>query len=208
LRGIVLRIKGATKDHYCIKPEYFPRNKYIQFDARYSSDRYQDGVYQRIKNFVVDQNLYKIIDVGCGSGYKLLKYFGEYDTLGLEMSSTYKFLREKYPFRKWEISDFNNPPKQEFDIVISIDVIEHLIDLDELITFLQAIKCDYIVLSTPDRKKLSLFSHFRPTNIHHIREWSQLEFCEYVSSCFTIRRSEVIDHHDHLIIAQKRSGNQ
>jgi hypothetical protein len=30
------------------------------------------------------KNLQKIIDVGCGSGYKLVKYLGDYETIGFE----------------------------------------------------------------------------------------------------------------------------
>ena len=42
-------------------------------------------------------NLYTIIDIGCGSGFKLIDILGKYDTIGIETEPCFTFLKEKYP---------------------------------------------------------------------------------------------------------------
>jgi hypothetical protein len=203
-RYICLWIKGLYKDEFCIKSDYCPRSKYIQFDDRNNADEYQDAIYKQIRNFAFEVGASRILDIGCGSAFKLLKYLDKFDTLGLEMPNTFEYLKKKYPDRNWCLSNFNNPPIQKFDIVISVDVIDHLLHTDELLVFIKKINCDYVILSTPDRSKLGIFAQYRPINIYHVREWSRDEFVDYVSINFSVIKSEVLDHHDHFLIAIKR----
>ena len=95
--------------------------------------------------------LESVLDVGCGSAYKLVTYLGEYERTGLELPDTVHVLRERYPDRDWGLSDFAVRHGLSADVVICADVIEHLVDPDELMLFLQGISFSYLVLSTPDR---------------------------------------------------------
>jgi len=134
--------------------------------------------------------LKSIIDIGCGSAYKLIKYLGQYDTLGLELSPTYEWLMEKYPSRRWMKSDFKLPGNISADLVLCADVIEHLRDPDELLAFIKRINCQYIIFSTPRREMLYRFWNRGywgpPKNKHHIREWSFSEFYQYISQSFDV----------------------
>ncbi len=202
--GLRYFTKGMKYDKYCIKVNYYTRKKYLHFDATKAKEEFQDKVYKGLQKFFNEKKLSSVLDVGCGSGYKLMKYFGDYETTGLEVPPALDELKVNYPDRIWEHSDFNNPTKKYFDLVMSIDVIEHLMNPEVLMEFISKLNCRYIALSTPDRSRLSIFSKFGPPwNKHHIREWSRQEFVNYVGQYFNVIVSEVVNGHEHFIIAEK-----
>ncbi len=195
---------GKTKDKYGIKVFYLPRSKYIHLDASSDNVAYQDRVYRAIKEFFIQENLTSLLDIGCGNGYKTMKYFGEHRTLGLEVPPALNYLQETYPGGKWQLSDFSTLPDGHYDMVMSVDVIEHLLDPNELMRFIAAIDCKYIALSTPDRSQLKRASHTGPPrNAHHIREWSREEFTEYVSRHLKVIKSGRGEPHEHYVICEK-----
>ncbi|MCD4672481.1 MAG: hypothetical protein K8R77_07455 [Anaerolineaceae bacterium] len=205
LRAAFFAMQGKTKDDYAITTAYLPRKTYHQFDDTLNADLFQDEVYQAARRFMTEQKLPGILDVGCGSGHKLMKYFSEEETLGLEMPGSLVFLQKKYPQRKWALSDFNHSPQGEFGLTISVDVIEHLTHPDDLLEFLKRLNCNYFLLSTPERSRLGLMSRFRSRNRCHLREWDQPEFIEYLSRHFQIVETGVVGHHDQYVIAARRS---
>lgn len=203
-KSILFSIAGIKRDRYGIKTQYIPRMRYIHLDTRASTDEFQDEVYENAKRFFDERNLSSVLDFGCGSGYKLLKYFSEYDTVGAELSPAYEYLQEQYPERKWIRSDFSMPPEGHFDLVICIDVIEHLKNPDDLLGFFLKLDFDYLLISTPDRERLGFLASFGPpNNLHHIREWGKQEFVDYVSGYLKVITSEVVSHHEHYLIAEK-----
>ena len=198
-------LAGKTRDHYCLKSLYWPRRKYLQFDGNVYTDEYQDEVYSEIKRIIEKNRLRSILDIGCGSGYKLMKYFGDYDTLGLEVQPALDFLKKQYPHKRWQFSNLKSSLGEKFDIVVSVDVIEHLTDPDELLTFISGIECRYIVLSSPDRARLSFVNWFGPpANPYHIREWSKKELVDYISKYFDVIDSKIVGRHDHVCVARKK----
>jgi hypothetical protein len=137
--------------------------------------------------------LESIVDIGCGSAYKLLTYLGDYETIGMEVPANVEALRRSFPERRWEVSEFSVKPDIRADVVICADVVEHLVDPDELLHYVKNIEHEYLVLSTPDRGLLykpwqrGFFGP--PTNQTHVREWTFREFHEYISLHF-----HIIDH--------------
>jgi hypothetical protein len=108
--------------------------------------------------------------------------------LGIDIPKTVSFLKEKYPTKSW--SD-QFVPVTGYDLIISSDVIEHLPDPDILLDLI--IQCDpkLIVLSTPERNLLCKIDHNGPPfNKAHVREWTMVEFYNYISS-----RLDVLDHY-------------
>jgi len=208
--GLSGEVKSFEHQNYFIKFDYVSRSSYTHYDDTKLKDEYQDEVYAAAYALANKHNLLQIGDIGCGSGYKLLKYFKDYKTVGFEINPTYKFLRKTYPKRVWIKSDFNKIPKQhQFDLLICSDVIEHLTNPDDLLNWISQFDFEYLVLSTPDRDILkSLQSHTGPpTNKAHVREWNAGELNQYVSEYF-----EIIDHfhgekekYDQIIIAKKKS---
>jgi len=175
---------------YCIHENYIERLNNEQFDDTIYTDEHQNEVYAYARQLFVENNYTNhVVDFGCGSAYKLLKYFKEKYTIGIEVKPTYKYLINKYPNRMWcESPRLPNTNIHPVDMVICSDVIEHVVNPDGLLESIYALKPKTIVLSTPDRDML--FNHNGPPkNVAHVREWSYKEFRQYISQYF-----EVEDH--------------
>lgn len=165
------------------------------------TDECQREVYTYAQSLMVTNNFKSIIDVGCGSGFKLIKYLGKFDTIGVDTEPCYSMLLSKYPNRKWLKS---GEPEQSFaehtlecDIVICSDVIEHIVNPVNLINYIKSIKSKYIIFSTPDRDVLRKMPRFGepawygpPVNKAHVREWTSSEFNNFISKYF-----EVVSYH-------------
>lgn len=174
---------------FCIVDGYKIREQNDFHDASNRTDEFQNEVYYYAKNLMVEKNLKSVADVGCGSAFKLHKYFKDYYTIGYDLEPTVIKLKERYPKGNWVISDFNSNPV-EVDLVICADVIEHVINPDELLLFIKKMKPSNVVISTPDRdilhEKLGRDYYGPPKNKHHVREWSFNEFHNYISGFFYI----------------------
>lgn len=183
-------ILGA-ESQYCIRGAYKHRAEYCYFDDTELTDEWQREVYQRTAKLMKDERLSSICDVGCGSGYKFVNYLGEYDTLGLDVPETVGFLKEKYPARKWDVSDLDDTSgAAKVDVVISADVVEHVLNPDQLLRFIASKARKWVILSTPDRDLVyDKYSPCRlgpPRNPSHMREWSFNEFRNFVSRYFGV----------------------
>jgi hypothetical protein len=107
--------------------------------------------------------------------------------IGLDVTETCVWLKKRYPHLTWMELDFKNPPTLQADLIIASDVIEHLLDPDDLMSYLEAIHPGYVVLSTPDRNLLRAGTHNGPPrNPAHTREWSFAEFEAYIASRFRV----------------------
>lgn len=187
----------SFKDHnYFIKEGYKSRNRYHHHDDRGLTDGSQREVYERAKALFDDQKFSSVADIGCGSAYKLMKHFSEAQTCGYEIEPTLSYLKEIYPDRTWMYSDLSKEPSEkDVDLIICSDVIEHLVDPDQLLNFINRFDFNYLVISTPDRDKLiTVQSNPRsqvgpPINPAHIREWSFSELRNYISEYF-----EIVEH--------------
>jgi len=173
-------------DRYCIREGYKCRSSVSHFDDRGNADRWQDEVYATARRVADEMGARKILDIGTGSGFKLIKYFSDLDTVGLELEPALSYLKEEYPDRKWEESNIESPEKHgDFDVLICSDVIEHIENPDDLMKFISGIGWRALVISTPARELLA--SKYGspesgpPNNPCHYREWTTDEFVEYLS---------------------------
>ncbi len=174
---------------YHIAVGYRHRQETVYFDDTALTDEWQREVYLEAATLMARNQLSTVYDVGCGSGYKLITYLGQYDTIGFDLPETVAFLRKKYPDRKW-ISELSDVGTAKADLVICADVIEHVLDPNILLDFLTTVCGHYLVLSTPDRsllhsQKSDLFLG-PPMNPYHVREWTFDEFAAYISEHFDI----------------------
>ena len=90
-----------------------PLTQYVDTDR--SSKRYQKRVYRYASKIHREG---RILDIGCGTAYKTLKYFRKAETLGLEIEPTLSMLRERFPDRCWEESNFTKIPKGRFSMIV------------------------------------------------------------------------------------------
>tara|TARA_R100000808_G_C2149107_1_gene157431 strand:- start:518 stop:1138 length:621 start_codon:yes stop_codon:yes gene_type:complete len=181
-----------TAKTYCIKEGYVTRDEYIQNIQIGSGDKFQDRVYAKAREVCERNNCMTVLDIGCGSGYKLIKYFSDKIFLGLELEPNLSWLKETYPHYHFQLSDFDNPPGGRFDLVICSDVIEHLLDPDQLLEFVQKLNFGTFVVSTPERDNMQLLQKGftwdgPPHNQYHVREWTEDEFEQYISETFNIQ---------------------
>ncbi len=171
---------------YSIKPSYVSRESVPHFDDTPFKDEFQDEVYKFAAGVVPEDS--GVLDVGCGSGFKLLKYFGHLSTIGFEVQPTLGYLRETYPERLWMAVGATLPGLG--GLVICSDVIEHVLDPDCVLDFIASLHPERVVISTPDRVELGLGTEDGPPrNIHHVREWTHDEFVEYLSPRFDIEKT-------------------
>lgn len=179
--------------NYYLKENYKSRTEYAHHDDTNYEDEWQLEVYLHALGLMKKFDLKNVVDIGCGSGYKLMTYLKEYNTIGLELGLNLENLNKKYPERKWLESNFGINHNLETDVLICSDVIEHIVDPDDLIEYINKINFKYLVLSTPDRdlcyESNSEFHDGPPRNQAHQREWNYNEFKEYISQSFNI-----IDH--------------
>jgi hypothetical protein len=217
---VIAEEKDFSAESYFIKKEYIARGEYHHHDDTNLKDEYQNEVYLAAYELAKEQGLERIADIGCGSGYKLLKYFGDLDTTGFEIEPTLSALRKMHPFNSWSLSDFSRQlkgPAACYDLLICSDVIEHVVNPDDLLNWINnQFTFQYLVLSTPDRDQLIHIwkdAHYGPqsqsgppVNWAHVREWSFSEFEKYISQYF-----EIVSHfhckgefYDQVIIAKQR----
>ena len=129
------------------------------------------------------------------SSFKLIKYFRDKPFTGLDLEPNLSWLKETYPYFDYRLSDFGNPPKDDFDLVICSDVIEHVLDPDQMMEFFNTINFKRLVLSTPERAIIQqvqrqmgwdVEENGPPANVCHVREWAKDEFAHYTSQTFDI----------------------
>lgn len=191
------------RNRYGIAPYYRCRTEYVHFDDTGMEDEWQLEVYLAARDRMISDHLTSVIDVGCGSGYKLVRYLGQFDITGVELAQTLAFLRDTYPERRWiEAAEFGRDAHHmAADVVICSDVIEHVVDPDRFVDLLKAIDFKYLYISTPDRRLAYKFlgrtglGFLRrgfwgpPGNPTHQREWTYAEFSRYLG-----RHFDVIEH--------------
>src|ERR1700678_251220 len=173
---------------YCIKPNYVSREDAQQGfeNEQRSKDEWQNEVYACAREIALERGFKSVLDLGTGGGFKLLKYFAEFETLGVDLPENVKFLREKYRNRKWE--SFFAGPGTAFDLVICADAIEHVDNPDTIIGYIKIAEPKAVVISTPDRALLPSGKDGPPFNPAHVREWTFEEFENYISQYFNIER--------------------
>lgn len=189
---------------YCIKDGYKHRTSEKFFNDTKNTDKFQKEIYKYARQLLDDMNLSSVLDVGCGSGYKLINNFD--NTVGADLESTVNFLKDKYPNREWMVSDFEDLNHGlEFDMILCVDVIEHVLCPDKLLTYLNSFNFVTGIISTPERDIIrGPLDMGPPYNTHHIREWNSEEFKKYVGMFFKIVDHKILNKHDQFVVVEQQ----
>lgn len=189
-------IDEARNRALCIHPLYASRPDAVAFDDRKLRDEWQGEVYAFAFRFAAERSLARVIDVGCGSGFKLMKYFSGYSTLGYELEPALVFLNETYPDREWAHGDDLHRHPLAGDLLICADVIEHLADPTGLLQLFARSTVRYIVLSTPALEILAERGQSPrlgpPNNQSHVNEWTTREFGDFVAMHLNVIEHTVV----------------
>lgn len=170
---------------YCLPNNYVERvdNNFFD-DTGFANDYYQKEVYEHAR--AIANGFHSVLDIGCGSSFKLVKNFSGFDIQGVDLLPTVEWLRKEYPEHSWQTE---LPDTAE--LIIAADVIEHVSDPDDFLQSIKYINPRKIVLSTPERAMLRVLQEDwcefgPPVNPCHVREWSFAEFEEYVGRFFKV----------------------
>ena len=190
---INLLLNYFKSEKYGIKQEYvanyLPR-AYI--DSEEMAAKYQAEVYKKAARLIKKYKLKNVVDVGCGHGVKLERFIKPVsrNITGIDTPISIGFCKDKYKFGKWVADDISKPYAKlstKHDLVMSVDVIEHLINPDDLVNYIKGLSKPggWVLISTPERDRLRGKTHNGPAgeaNPAHVREWNQKELKGYLTS--------------------------
>lgn len=187
-------------DYICNPAETFDADEaqYWDPDRADASLAYQADFYAWALSIIREQGLASIADFGCGTAAKLAWIHEQVPSLkccGLDQPNAISLCQSQYSFGEWLQCDLDSPESLEkrcFDLIVASDVIEHLENPDNLLATMRrfATPDTLLMLSTPERLMLRGEHTRRSGNRYHVREWSQLEFSQYLES----RDIEIISH--------------
>lgn len=153
---------------------------------------YQAEIYEVVANIGRHLKCDSIIDVGCGGAAKLVKLHPEFKVSGVDYGANIQRCRELYPFGNWFETDFETCDELSLgnvltanSMVVCADVIEHLRNPVNLLNCIRKmLECAKIAfISTPDRNlKGGLQDSGPPSNIHHVREWTNAELTNFIKN--------------------------
>jgi len=177
---------GVGPETYFLKPGYQSRAlpEYAVGDG--SETTYQPDIYVFAAAAARAIGATALIDVGCGRARKLVASAGALDTIGIDFGRNIEDCRLRYPARTWRACDLDRPhrlPVTPADlarsVIVSADVIEHLVHPEHLLASLrEALQwAPLLIVSTPERDLARGIVDFGPPgNPCHVREWNLAEF--------------------------------
>lgn len=174
--------------HYL--PEgYTPRAEHSHFLDVPTGIVYQPHVYELAVFLARRVGAKRIIDIGCGSGAKLLCIRNEFEILGVDCAATIPLFRQTLSSARWiecdlDQSDPTIPEELLRDaVVICADVIEHLRNPERLARYLADVSevAPFVLVSTPDRDRVrGWLDCGPPANRSHVMEWGAGEFLRFL----------------------------
>ena len=178
-----------------IKRGYTHRTTVVPHDDRGYEDSFQKEVYQRAASLMHEHQWQTVLDIGCGSGYKLEHYLGHFSATGVDFSPAIDQARVDHPQLTWINAEDFIAANHQADMIICADVLEHVEDPDAFMKSLMSVrnwKC--ILISTPERnKRRGLYHYGPPPNPAHYREWSMQELKRFVAHYCSVHSIEMIN---------------
>lgn len=176
------------------------RKDFNDFDLVYNrwkkrkqlKDRSQMKMYHAIANcYAVGKS---VIDVGCGMGigtnllgHEALGAWGvDINQDNVDIASAL-FDSRKTKFHQMDITAPMERPFATFDLIVCIEVIEHVKDYEAVFAglkkFYDPARRSVFFISSPNRNSDRLGKE-KPNNVHHVREWTAGEFYEILTKQF------------------------
>ena len=202
-----MEVAWPALPHYGIRSDYIPNRVNLSLDSVSGttywtperiarSGRHQFAAYAAAARLARTIGAGTVVDIGCGVATKLNHFFArDFDIIGIDQAPAIDLCRTLHTHGTYIAESFEAPRYElrsvapAVDLLISSDVIEHLEDPDQLLSYIRAVvrESTHIVLTTPERHALLGRDARQPLNPAHIREWSWEEFRHYIeASGFTI----------------------
>lgn len=154
-----------------------------------TSAAFQYHVYAWAARIIGERALASLLDIGCGPGTKLASLIAPVcdDIEGIDQPAgvaAAERLGAPGTYRSVDLETPEVAPWRAFDLVLSADVIEHLLDPDPMLDLIRA--CCHagslVLLSTPCRARLHGRGCMASNKPEHVREWASGEFVRYLES--------------------------
>lgn len=163
---------------------------YWSADRINAAAKWQHHVYAWAARICRDRKVRSVLDIGCGPGVKLARHLGPRcrDIMGVDQRSAIEIASRVCPAADLREIDLERPEPRTlartFDLVLCVDVLEHLGDPDPALAFIQGVchQESLVLLSTPDRERLRGRGCMESPKPEHVREWTDREFRGYVES--------------------------
>ncbi len=163
-------------------------------EINYNKDWHKKG-FELLKNYEIS-NFNKVMDVGAGKGeflFLLKKTNENLDLFGVDYSETNidelkrsGFEAIKIDFDNFNVNDYKNFFNQ-FDLVVSFEVIEHIFDTDKYLEFCNKVLKDdgLFIISTPNTGSLQyklfyLLRGYPYGENHHVRFFTKKKLQQYL----------------------------
>lgn len=181
-----LFIKDTDRQNsYCLRCSYSELFKQPSYDAYhktlyvkpYRRDRFSDPQMKQIMHTLNPKETDSILDLGCGVG-DYTKALGEYTkhVIGIDLSVSEA--EKKYPTINFRAHDLNTPLPFEddsFDMLVSINLIEHLQDEKRFLNeCIRVLKPGGKIAITTANLDFILHDYFYDKT--HVHEWTLSQF--------------------------------
>jgi ubiquinone/menaquinone biosynthesis C-methylase UbiE len=153
-----------------------------------------DGFFARLKQIMREQKPTSVLDVGCGEGEaiaRLLEVLPE-DVVGVDVNEdSLAFAGHRHPRFRFEVrSVYQLPyPDRAFDVVMCLEVLEHLERPDDALRELLRVTGRALVLSVPHEPYFRIGSLLRGKYLaslgnhpEHIQHWNPKSFQAFLSA--------------------------
>lgn len=198
------RIKALFKKERNLDENKFYNNFFIKNKSWNSYEPNEDEtirltqIVEQIEKLQFDKNC-KIIDIGCGRGWlaNKLKKYGSITAID-PIEGVIEFAKKQYKdidFSAGSPNDYlKNNPNRKFDLVVSSEVLEHVINkkefLDDIHNLLET--NGHLVLTTPRKENFDKFTEIYSTNKYQpVEEWVDEQ---EIRSLFKESNFEVVDY--------------
>ena len=138
----------------------------------------QKRIYWNLKERIKGK---RIVEAGCGIGYGTALLHFENEIIGTDKNLGHiKFAKEIYPWCNFDLWDISENPYEKHDVVIAVEVIEHIKEYKKAIGNLLK-SGNEIYISTPNRNHPDLGKN-RPVNTLHVREFTPRELIDLLGN--------------------------
>ncbi|WP_230742988.1 class I SAM-dependent methyltransferase [Methanooceanicella nereidis] len=148
-----------------------------------------------IKTTLETLNVNNALDVGCGEGF-VTQYLNLKNSTGIDISNNALIFARKINKNTnfCRSSIYKLPFKDEsFDLIMALEVLEHLEDPDSALCEIKRISRKYCLLSVPNEPYFRIMNLFRGKNIirlgndkEHIQGWTSKKFLKMLERHFEI----------------------
>jgi SAM-dependent methyltransferase len=189
-----------VKDRYFIKAGYQANERALTFEGDspgpyWTEDRlraagyYQYYVYDTCRRLVQQRGFKSVMDVGCGAPVKVKEHLAPVcrDIQLVDQPSVSEIAERilpGYPFMPADLEKIDLDLGRKFDLIVSSDVVEHLLNPDNCLDFIRRHLPSHglAVISTPERDFVRGKVCSSCPKPEHVREWNAREFRQYITS--------------------------